>query len=727
MITTETDKLARATEKPKVAELIKEFNQCSPMTGIWNGYMANENIRDCRWSGQSSDGKKHDSSGVKAFPHEGASDARTFTIDDVINELVAVEFVAFWRALVRVHANKGDQMDTAAYANKMIEWMMNTKQFIDLVGEVELHSQYTHTYGWSVLYVTWVQEQCLQLVTTTMEEIHQIAINAQQTIGEGQGNQIAQLTAQLPEMIADATMTDVVAEFLTSIIPGLTLKRARRGVRELREDGKTDVPMPYEKKNEPCIRALKPWEEVLLPNDCTDVQYARVVFVKEWVTEVDLRARINDDGYDEEWVEEAVKRKGSFSTWPVEFREDFGLNIKSLSFATNIEDTRIEIVHAYARQLDEDNIPGIYITTFHPLISAVSGSRDELYAKHQLLPYRHGKMPFVVRKRENRSRTVTSSRGLPEVLHTTQRSIKVQEDSVTDNTSLTTFPPIITSTLEGVNYKFAPGGLIAIPKMDIGTGREPHFMNLAGSNPQLALEMMDRLERRIDRYSGRRRQDEPADGDMAKAQMHIQGNLISWTEAFQQEFGLLRQYLDPEEFMRITGAPAPLPNDPASISQEVDFILTFDARELDPQFIESKLNAIKNVILPIDAAGVIDRAKLVQLLLKAIDPTLAKELVSDPQSASQQIFQKVKSDISGMMLGFEPEYVEMDPTSERQLQYADSLVQSNPKVGQQMQQDESFRELLMKWQKNRQQSVVQEKNKIVGAIGVTPQNMENAR
>ncbi len=735
------DALVFSSPRPKVSELIKEFERCSPITANWNRFSSNEDIRFCRWSGQSADGKKHDAAmaeGSTAFPFEGASDARTFTIDEVINETVAVEVVAFWRSILRVQGVEAGDIDSSAYAQKLFEWVMGTKQYKDLVREVELHSQYTHTYGWSVLMITWTQEYILKRVKATMAQLLEIAAAAAaqgenvsgsrfQVSGQEQPDGFSStrnqrpetsntsVAAALPEMIMDPEMENAVVDLLTQLQPQLTAKRARQAVRDLRNTGEAEVPMPYLCKNEPCIRTLKPWQEIFISNFTNDIQHARV-FVKEWLSEVDLRSRIYTDGWDELWVQEAVKHKGECFVFNDALGTTSLSGLDGLSLQPFGDSDLIEVIHCYVKQLDEDNVPGIYCTTLHAGITKAPHAERELYAKHELLEYAHGKMPFVVRKREHLSSTITSSRGLPEILSTTQRSVKVQEDSVTDNTSLGVVPPILVPELEGVDYKFAPAA--QIPVRGLGQGREPRFMDVPGGNTKVAFELMDRLERRIDRYTGRVRADEPAQGPQALQQKFVQSNLLSWTEAFQQEFVLLQQFLPADKFQRITGSEGRLADDPDTISQSYDFILTFDVRDLDTDYLQAKLKAIKDMVLPVDAAGRIDRAKLVELLLRAIDPTLAKELIVDKTSASQALFNKVKQDLIGMMAGFEPEYVEMDPTAQTQLQYAQQLLQANPKLQQAMGSDERTQKMFENWAKNRQQSVVQEQNKQVGRIGV---------
>jgi hypothetical protein len=720
------DKLVHDTGKAQVADLIDEFKRCTPVYSGWHRIGANESIRFCRWPGQAVDGKKHDANmqeGTKAFPFEGASDSRTFLIDDVIEEIVGVELLTFYRAILRVQSASADDTEGAAYINQLLNWIVGTKQFKTLRQEVELHSQYTYTYGWSVLQVSWLQEHVLKLIETSLEQIMQMAQQAQ---GQGQGAPAAQIMAALPAMIMDKEREQEFVATMMAIVPGLTKKRAKQMARDLRETGQAKVPMPTLVKNEPLIRALKPWEEVFIANTVTDIQHGRV-FVKEWLNETQVKQMQFTDKWDPEWIEEVCKLKGQFTTFGgasvitggTGSASDASRNVQDggdyVQYTTNTE--LIEIIHGYTPRLDEDNVRGIWRTTFHALLPlSKTHPTEELCAKHELLDYRHGQMPFIVRKRENWSRSITSSRGLPEIFHTTERSFKSQEDGIVDSTSLSVMPPILVPELAGVDYTFGPGAQIpvAVP------GREPKVMAIETPGVPHAFELMDRLARRIGRRIGTKAANESPEGPDAQRQKMVSGNLGSWSEAFEQEFQLIEQFMEPDEFERITGAPQAPPSDQDSISKQYDFILTFDVRELSMDHVMEELKAIRDTVLPVDTIGRIDRGKLVELMLRAIDPSLAKELLMDNESASQQVFAKVKLDLLSMMGGFQPELVEMDATAQSQLEFAKQLMSTNPKMQQALQQDPQFKEQLQIWEKNRMQSVLQERNKMIGRVGVDP-------
>lgn len=101
MPNTPTDVLAIASKTPHVGELLSEYNRAMINSSQGNLVTKFDNIRFCRWPGQTDDGKKHSenrSEGDPAWPFEGASDVRTRLIDATCNELTALLVSAFQKA-----------------------------------------------------------------------------------------------------------------------------------------------------------------------------------------------------------------------------------------------------------------------------------------------------------------------------------------------------------------------------------------------------------------------------------------------------------------------------------------------------------------------------------------------------------------------------------------------------------------------------------------------------
>ena len=76
------------------------------------------------------------------------------------------------------------------------------------------------------------------------------------------------------------------------------------------------------------------------------------------------------------------------------------------------------------------------------------------------------------------------------------------------------------------------------------------------------------------------------------------------------------------------------------------------------------------------------------------------------------------------MLGNEALYTEMDPAASSKLQFAQDILQKNPKAQQALNSDRIFQILFQNYTKQLQFSIDQEKNKQIGRIGVSPASEE---
>lgn len=95
----------------------------------------------------------------------------------------------------------------------------------------------------------------------------------------------------------------------------------------------------------------------------------------------------------------------------------------------------------------------------------------------------------------------------------------------------------------------------------------------------------------------------------------------------------------PEEIQKITGSG----NIPRSDMMQFDFVLKYDVRELDTEYVDKKLATISQYVIPQDAGGVLDRNKLIGMVTKAISPDIAEELIIDQTTASQKCIMMLRT------------------------------------------------------------------------------------
>ena len=277
-------------------------------------------------------------------------------------------------------------------------------------------------------------------------------------------------------------------------------------------------------------------------------------------------------------------------------------------------------------------------------------------------------------------------------------------------------PPLQVNKRLGMANKIGPGQQLPVTKAG-----DYAFLQPPSRPPNTAFSLIDAIQLQADTYFGRSNPAVPPTQTMVKQQRMVSEWLRSYSEVYRQMFRLCVQYMPPEEIARVTNAAAfeGVTHD----ASRYDFNLKFNVAEMDNELVKQKMQTIAQAIVPLDVAGTIDRAKLVNKLLRAVAPESADELLMDQQGASRKMYEEVKNEISNMLVGIEATYQDAsnDPTSGTRLQFAQEIASSSPGVQAAVQEgNEVFKELFGKYMQNLQMGIQQQQNKTVGLTGVAP-------
>jgi hypothetical protein len=697
-------------DQPRLADLTQTFKRCSPSGGAFNRLFDAERIRFALWENQSRDCRKRSAGQFKAQPWEGASDQRVLLADDIIADDVDILVNAFWRSLTKAEGTQVRDAAAAAVASRMIYWMVRTKLNESLQREVELAAQYQRTYGWVVVQVGWDRRLGKRKVKLTFNEAASLAPDLAVLVMDPMQDELsAELLRQVYAQRVAAELDGMELERM----PELSVTEAKALVKSLRNGEAIELAVPALMRNQPSIRALQPWRDVFVPDEQGDTSTGQV-FVRERLAEDELRAKEFTDGWDHEWIEQAWASRGKYSTWTDE--ADKGrARVHETDYVADTEDL-VEVITAYTTRLDEWGVPGVYVTVFSPHFTHKPDSDQELCARHGLCDFKHGKMPFASSAAEWWCRSLTASRGVPERVFPQQRSIKVQQDSLIDRTSLTTLPPrLVPSRMMDEQDVFGPAARIPTLR-----GEEPRFMELPGHDG--VAESIIRLELEIaDQRFGRLTPTASPARVQMKQQRMVSNFLSLWNEVFQQMWALMQQYTTPTEWEGVTGTPKPELSG-AVIAGETGLILQTDVRDQDMDFALKKLDAFVKFLVPLNANGNLDMTQLQAMAANAIDPSLAKAVLMGNETAAQKLFERVEAELAALFLGNPPRLVTNDASAPAQMKYAQQIIANNPIYKQELMQnpDGRFKQALEVWVKNRMQSVVQEQNKQVGRDGVAP-------
>jgi hypothetical protein len=717
--------------------LLQEFKQAGVMPNGCYDIAFNQEKRRNIWAGQSPDGRKWDENmpeGDHARPWNGCSDTRVPMVDSVCNDDTAILCTAFDKGELRATAVNPDQVEVAASVSSYLHWMVHTKYRRALKLERELSAQYSREHGFCVAYIGWERELGKRRAEFTADEVMKVV---QMLVGEGgdEAAQAAMLVLMDPaqEDAAVVLLQEVYRAYVTESLnnggffaeevePVLKLKvsTAKKCLRELRAQGKTQLPMPYVCKNQPLVWVLQPYMEILTARGTMMLQQARAVFWRRWMTEAELESKKASEGWDKDWCEEVKRTKGNVASWAGALGATSltGPNVKTVGNTTFLKISEennplIEVVYGFVKKVDDDGVTGVWQTIFSPHITKhPSGRGSDFCAKHELLDYAHGRYPFVELKRENIGRALIDTRSVAEIAGTWQDEEKNQRDMLFNRAQWDTLPPVRVPTLGGVDYRLGPGAQVPMKRQD-----SLEAINLGAPAPQLALELVQMLRLQKDDYFGQfNAQVDPA--KIGAKQAKSTGDFYDfWGEIMLHMFALTLQY-NPNEVARVTGVPELAQLDPFEVMDQFAIGLEFDVQELNPDYLLKKLEAVHDRVLPADVGGIIDRSALTNLELRMLDPRLASRVVMDKGQASQKVYRDVDTQVARMALGNEAEYTENDPTAPMKLQFLKTVLANNPKYQQALGTDERFKELLENYYKNLEMSVAQQENKMVGRLGV---------
>ena len=724
--------------EPHVDILLQEYKQAGVMPNGFYDMAFNEETRRMIWAGQSPDGRRWDQNmpeGQEALPWDGAADTRVPLVDGVVNFAAVLLTAAFRKAELRATTVNLDQVPTVAGISDYLHWWVHTKYKKDLRLEAELSAQYEQEYGFAIAYVGWEREIGKRRIVLKLDTLQDMADNAP----EGSPMKT------LPQEITDPTQDAASAEALRDLYRLYVMQQmsgggfydeeqaderfldlqpssARKYVKQLREKGQAEVPVPYVVSNKPLVRVCKPFQEILCARGTMMLQQSRAIFWRRWMTEAELMSK-RVDGWDPDWIEAVKKTKGNISAWAGALGATSltGPSTKTVGNTTYLKVTEennplIEVVYAYVKKVDEDGVTGVYETIFSPHVTHTLKGETDFCARHTLINYAHGQYPFVELKRESIGRALTDTRSVGEVAATWQYEEKKQRDMLFNRADWDTMPPVKVPKLGGVDYRLGPGAQVPMSR-----AQDISAINLDAPPPTLALELVQMIGLQADTYFGRwNQQVHPA--LLAAIQEKLGDDFYTfWTEVLLMMLSLQLQF-NPQEIVQVTGNAALGNLDPFDVMNQVTIGMDFDLKDLDPDYLMQKLDIINQKLIPGDVTGTLDRAGLTAYQARAVDPRMAQMFIQDKGAASQKVFDQVQDTVAKAMLGFEPTYQDAsnDPTAPMKLQYLQNEMSNNPKIKQWAQQDERFAELLQNYAKNLQMGVDQQQNKQIGRIGVKP-------
>jgi hypothetical protein len=638
------------------------------------------------WAGKSRDHRKH---GTDAFPWEGAADMEAHTIDERITRLVSLFMSSLNRANVRAFPVEAGDIARSKVVSSFLKWMVTSGYIPRFQKEMELGANYLLERGILLTYVGWHREDRRFLQSLNLD-------------------QIGQMSPEVASMILEDNKDSdqVVVGMLQQIFEGVSAKRAKKAIKELRKNGSTKLPVVRRQIDAPEVKTLAPDGDFFFPPYVTDPQRAPYCFWKTYYTAQELENKVITEGWDEDFVSYVIERYRGVNIDSIE-REQEGRRSISLTDNAYEANELIEIVYAYQRLIDsEDGSEGIYCTVFHKEFEGNDLAPG--FAKFELLNG-YEDYPVVVTKLSEDSKRLYDTQTIPDILRGIQNQVKVERDSRIDRNSLSTLPPILHPVGQAPT-DWGPGRMIPYRrKGDLDFAPTP-------PSPVGSIEIEKTMEDQADRLCGL---DETSQISQIRKQFLVDKFLQHAAEVLRMSYKCFQRFGPDSVFFKVTGVPDPQMFSKGDPNENFDILINYDVLNTDQETMASKLQQLVS-LTSLDRSGRINMDSLLDVVAGAIDPVLADSILQPAEQAQQQMVKDVTDDLTKIFAGIEM------PARPNGAQIALQVIQqytSQEDVAARLQQDESFAQRIEKYAGQYTFMMQQSQNAQIGRIGTAPAQM----
>ena len=687
--------IGASDKKPPVNELAKEFQRLElGMDGWTDQSDRNADVRFARWRGQTRDFRKR---GPNAFPWPGASDIQEFAVDELVNEDVALLLNAFWEADISALAMKPESMADAANAAQFLRWLI--MQMDELDDELELALNTMFQNGMFAMGTFWKEETELE-----GREISQ--------------KDVAGFDNELFILLMNPNTEEEAVVRMQGLFPRVSKPMIKRAVREIRDEGITELRIPVVVKARPEVRAYVLGDDLFFASETMDTDTVSLLFQVDWLEPNEIRQRVIDEGWDEKWAEEVIKRGKGVDN----FTNDHRVHRLERRFGYNSLSNKIKVVTAYQRASDKNGVPGWYYTIFSSkLVTGADGK--EMVAKNELLNYKPSRHPFIIKPLERVGRRVLDSRGYGETGKSLQNQLKIELDSRIDNASMSTVPPI--EYLAGRKPpQYRPGG-----KNPVRRRGEVGYMETPPSTTK-SVEVENTTRNNMRRRYGRPTQDSDPKRTTAMDNRLVKRFQNILREVFNQCWQLHAQFGAPLTYFQVLGPTAAAGMQSFENKGDLfDFHFRFDMRKLDNDQLLAEYETIGNLAAKFDRRGEVDTSQLLRDVIAGVNPQVAERVIRPPAVAQQNEIQDEMRMLTEIDSGMDVDLPQTNIDAELRLQIVQAWLQGSPQIPAtdiqvKLQQNPNFRARVEK-HIQQLQFVIQQNvvNAQTGLLGTPPSNL----
>lgn len=662
------------------------------------------------WDGQSADGRKWKQNyGKKVFPFEGSADSRVHLTCQAVDELTMLEMLAVDSAKVQVIAMEANDAASSKKVETLMKYETRQRMRGELWRERNFARQVKHTFGHAVMHVGWEQRMGTARASITLDELvimqtenalalARVAASSAGAPADEQGEVllpeqkmlIAEQTAQIVEDQLMSGQHEPLVLLLRQKHPLLSPARARKVLRELKQTDRVEFAAPFAKPGKPSVRAYLPGIDVFYPWWTCPVDRAPWVARVESYSEPEIRAKPKTDGWDQKAVDALIAMGPQAVV-------DVGVVLQSMSqtahrmfneparqsFAQRLagkERQSYEVLHVTVNTVDEDGYPAVQEIIMHPALAGKSyraDGKEDAILLNRLVDYYFDGGCYVDMRREYKARPLFESRGVPEMVGTHQSLLKANRDASMDRTSFATMPIVKVNARKaggGARWDYEPGS-----KLPLAPGDEADYMRAPPLDQGTILDAAE-IRKDVANLLGLHSDDLPQAKVMMHQQWLVTCALLEEREILLRILGMDQQFMEPLFVSRVLGnGPLPFQVTREEIAGSFDFVLEFDVKSLDMEYLQKRWSALKDAFSIPGVAGQVPTVPVVSWLLNNIDPGLADLVTGGMAERNQEQAEAEKAAVSMMLTGVEPTVTE-DMDAAVRLQALQEQMRTNPNV-----------------------------------------------
>ena len=675
-------------KSPDVDDLKRDFDDAKANLSFWMDKA--EDGRECRfneWAGKNDTGKKL---GPEAFPWDGSSDLSPQLINPLIEGDVALLGQSLTQAnLVAAPVESGD-VASAKLVSEFLRWRMGSME--ELQREAAIGANYLLQNGLTFFGTSWKRETTRTFQSVNLEEI-------------------AQQSPELAMAIQDPEMKDGVVAMFSEAYPKLKKGRINRVIKELREEGVSEIPTEKVVENRPCVKAYELGREIVVDSNVIDLESARAIYCIHYFSPEALKQKVND-GWDSDWIDELLENsKGTYAD------ESYSSNMMTYGSASGYGDEHydgmVRVIVAYRKEIDPtDEVPVVTQTVF---ADEVEGA-----AYHKPIQYDEGRYPFVCITRESLNHRLLDSRGYPELLKDYQSAVKAEMDSRRDRASMSTMPPV-EYTAGRKPERIGPGAQIPVRRRG-----ESGFFEIPRYSPA-SMEVEMQLRQLASRITGRATSDLDAVEANTVRQNLVNRWLMGWKQILKRVWCLDRAYAGPSVWFRVTNNEQGATLIMDETSELYDFNISWNSMNADESKVIEKLDTVGKLMAQYDRSGQARYDIYLRKVIEAIDPNLANQLIAPAQEATDKEVKETSADIAKIASG-QVVNAPQNSNSQLRLSVLQQYVQGTEEIPAQdvqerLQQDEGFAARINQYVQALEFQQQQQRNALTGQLGVAPGNV----